>query len=274
MNYFEDFYQLDDKKLTLQVGKLANASETSVIGRLGDTCVLVTINKGKKDENLDYLPLFIEYVEKLYAGGRIKGSRWVKREGKPTDEAVLIARLIDRGVRPFFPKNYRKSIQIIITLLSVDGVSSPEILAAITTSAALHISSIPWKGPLATVRMGYVKGAGDSFLLNPDHSEMALSQMDMIITASKEKTVMLEVEAEELSEDVVKKGVIESKKEISKIIDFIENFRKKVGQPKEEVNEKDKVDKVIQIIKKDHEKEIRKRIWRQFIGGRSFCKIS
>ena len=256
MKYFEDSYQLDDKKLTLQVGKLAQASDTSVLGRIGDTCVLVTINKGKKDEDLDYLPLGVEYVEKLYAGGRIKGSRWVKREGKPTDEAILIARLIDRGIRPFFPKTYRKSIQIIITLLSVDGVSSPEILAAITTSAAIHISSIPWNGPLATIRMGYVKAEGDTFLLNPDISELALSQMDMVMTASKDKVVMLEVEAEELEEDIIKKGIIEAKKETSKIIAFIESFRKKVGQPKETINEKDSVEKIMQILKKDFNKEI------------------
>jgi len=256
MNYFEDFYQLDDKKLTLQVGKLANASETSVIGRLGDTCVLVTINKGKKDENLDYLPLFIEYVEKLYAGGRIKGSRWVKREGKPTDEAVLIARLIDRGVRPFFPKNYRKSIQIIITLLSVDGVSSPEILAAITTSAALHISSIPWKGPLATVRMGYIKAEGNTFILNPDESEQKLSQMDMIVTATKDKTVMLEIGAEELSEDEINKGIEEAKKETSKIIEFIEEVRKKIGKPKEEFVDKESTEKIIDVLNKEFKKEL------------------
>ena len=256
MKYFEDSYQLDDKKLTLQVGKLANASETSVIGRLGDTCVLVTINKGKKDENLDYLPLFIEYVEKLYAGGRIKGSRWVKREGKPTDEAVLIARLIDRGVRPFFPKNYRKSIQIIITLLSVDGVSSPEILAAITTSAALHISSIPWKGPLATVRMGYIKAEGNTFILNPDESEQKLSQMDMIVTATKDKTVMLEIGAEELSEDEINKGIEEAKKETSKIIEFIEEVRKKIGKPKEEFVDKESTEKIIDVLNKEFKKEL------------------
>jgi len=256
MKYFEDSYQLDDKKLTLQVGKLAQASDTSVLGRIGDTCVLVTVNKGKKDEDLDYLPLGVEYVEKLYAGGRIKGSRWVKREGKPTDEAILIARLIDRGIRPFFPKTYRKSIQIIITLLSVDGVSSPEILAAITTSAAIHISSIPWNGPLATIRMGYVKGEGDTFLLNPDISALALSQMDMVMTASKDKVVMLEVEAEELGEDVIKKGIIEAKKETSKIINFIEDFRKKVGQPKETLNEKDSVEQIMQVLKKDFSREI------------------
>jgi len=255
MNYFEDSYQLDDKKLTLQVGKLAKASETSVLGRLGDTCVLVTVNKGK-EEDLDYLPLFIEYVEKLYAGGRIKGSRWVKREGKPTDEAVLIARLIDRGVRPFFPKNYRKSIQIIITLLSVDGISSPEILAAITTSAALHISSIPWKGPLATVRMGYIKAEGNTFILNPDESEQKLSQMDMIVTATKDKTVMLEVGAEELSEDEINKGIEEAKKETSKIIEFIEEVRKKIGKPKEEFVDKESTEKIVDVLNKEFKKEL------------------
>src|SRR3990167_2718256 len=249
MKLFEDSYQLDDKKLTLQVGKLAQASTTSILGRLGDTCVLVTVNKGKKDEDLDYLPLGIEYVEKLYAGGKIKGSRWVKREGRPTDEAILNARLIDRGIRPFFPKSYRKSIQVIITLLSVDGVSSPEILAAITTSAAIHISSIPWNGPLGTVRMGYINGERDSYLLNPDPSELALSQMDMVVTASKDKTVMLEVEAEELSEEIVNKGISEAKKEIVKIIDFIENFRKKVGEPKEEIKQDESTEQIIKLIK-------------------------
>ncbi|MFH1827459.1 MAG: polyribonucleotide nucleotidyltransferase [bacterium] len=256
MSYFEESYQLDDKKLTLQVGKLAKASETSVLGRLGDTCVLVTVNKGKKEEDLDYLPLGVEYVEKLYAGGRIKGSRWVKREGKPTDEAILIARLIDRGIRPFFPKNYRKSVQIVITLLSVDGVSSPEILAAITTSAALHISSIPWNGPLATVRMGYINAEGNSYILNPDETELAHSKMDMIVTASKNKTVMVEVEAEELNEDIIEKGIIEAKKEISKLIVFIENIRGRIGHPKDEVVEKNLTEPLIKILNKDFKKEI------------------
>src|SRR3990167_1602912 len=229
MNYFEDFYQLDDKKLTLQVGKLANASETSVIGRLGDTCVLVTINKGKKDENLDYLPLFIEYVEKLYAGGRIKGSRWVKREGKPTDEAVLIARLIDRGIRPFFPKNYRKSIQVIITLLSVDGVNSHEILATNAVSAALHVSSLPWNGPIATTRVGYVTAEGKgSFLAHPNEEEQSFSKLDLIVSSSKDKVVMLEAKAEEFTEKTIFEGIKLAKEENKKIIAFVEKIREKV----------------------------------------------
>src|SRR3989344_3023717 len=156
MKFTEVTTELNNSKLTFQVGKLAKASHVSILGRLGDTCVLITINTAAAKEDMDYLPLSVEYVEKLYAGGRIKGSRWVKREGKPSDEAILNARLIDRSIRPLFPKSYRKAILVVITLLSVDGVNSPEILAALTVSAALQISAIPWNGPLATTRIGHV----------------------------------------------------------------------------------------------------------------------
>src|SRR3989344_3887092 len=140
----EESIQIDDQTLTLQIGKLARAADIAVYGKLGDTCVLVTIVTAESREDIDYLPLHVEYVEKLYAGGRIKGSRWVKREGRPSDDAILKARLIDRSIRPLFPSHYRRDVQIIITLLSVDGINSPEILSAIATSAALAISSIPW----------------------------------------------------------------------------------------------------------------------------------
>src|SRR5207247_9977869 len=129
--------QLRDQKLTFQVGKLAQAADVSVFASLGETCVLVTVTSAEASEDIDYLPLHVEYVEKLYAGGRIKGSRWVKREGRPSDEAILRGRLIDRSIRPLFPKDYRREVQIIITLLSVDVVNLPEILSAIATSASL-----------------------------------------------------------------------------------------------------------------------------------------
>src|SRR3990172_2413502 len=141
MKRFEDSIQLGDQKLTFQFGKLAQAADVSVFASLGETCVIVTVTSAEASEDIDYLPLHVEYVEKLYAGGRIKGSRWVKREGKPSDEAVLNARLIDRSIRPLFPKSYRKNIQVVITLLSIDGVNSPEILGALTAFTALHISA-------------------------------------------------------------------------------------------------------------------------------------
>ena len=119
--------EIGGKTLTLEVGLLAQQATSSVLARLGDTMVLVTVVMGKERSDIDYFPLTVEYVERLYAGGRIKGSRWVKREGRPTDDAVLTARLIDRSVRPLFPKEFKKEVQIIATVLSVDGENSPDV---------------------------------------------------------------------------------------------------------------------------------------------------
>src|SRR3990170_1319365 len=140
MNKIEESIVIDDKKLTLQFGKLAQAVDSSVYATLGDTAVLVTVAVGEENPNLDYFPLSVEYAEKLYAGGIIKGSRWVKREGRPSDDAVLKGRIIDRSIRPLFPKTYKKQVQVVITLLSVDGVNDSEILSEIAVSAGLSFS--------------------------------------------------------------------------------------------------------------------------------------
>ena len=258
MKYLEESIDINGQKLTFQVGKVAFFSTTSVFGRLGDTCVLVTVTLGKKNENIDYLPLSVEYVEKLYAGGRIKGSRWVKREGRPSDEAVLKARLIDRSIRPLFPKGFRQEVQIIVTLLSVDGVNSPEILAVLTTSAALHLSPIPWAGPIATLRIGYIKANGSegSFIVNPDEEDEKYSILDLVVSSTKEKVVMIETKAEELSENLLLEGINLAKKESQKIIDFIDNLRKKVGQPKIPFSASVFNEKLIQVLREDFDKEI------------------
>ena len=258
MKYLEESIDINGQKLTFQVGKVAFFSTTSVFGRLGDTCVLVTVTLGKKNENIDYLPLSVEYVEKLYAGGRIKGSRWVKREGRPSDEAVLKARLIDRSIRPLFPKGFRQEVQIIVTLLSVDGVNSPEILASLTTSAALHLSPIPWAGPIATLRIGYIKANGSegSFIVNPDEEDEKYSILDLVVSSTKEKVVMIETKAEELSENLLLEGINLAKKESQKIIDFIDNLRKKVGQPKIPFSASVFNEKLIQVLREDFDKEI------------------
>ena len=258
MKYLEESIDINGQKLTFQVGKVAFFSTTSVFGRLGDTCVLVTVTLGKENQNIDYLPLSVEYVEKLYAGGRIKGSRWVKREGRPSDEAVLKARLIDRSIRPLFPKGFRQEVQIIITLLSVDGVNSPEILAALTTSAALHLSPIPWAGPIATLRIGYIKANSSegSFIVNPDEEDEKYSILDLVVSSTKEKVVMIETKAEELSENLLLEGINLAKKESQKIIDFIDNLRKKVGQPKIPFSASVFNEKLIQVLREDFDKEI------------------
>src|SRR5476649_593633 len=160
--------EIAGKKLTLETGQLAVQATAAVLARLGDTVVLVTVVEGGKSD-LDYFPLSVEYGERLYAGGKIKGSRWVKREGQPSDDAVLAGRLIDRSIRPLFPKSFKREVQVIITVLSVDVENNPDIVALNAVSAALAMSRIPWKGPIAGIRMGYVEGNGEqeaSFLLN------------------------------------------------------------------------------------------------------------
>lgn len=257
MNIVEDSIEINGQKLTLQTGKLARAATTSIFARLGDTCVLVTVTLGHEREEIDYLPLQVEYVEKLYAGGRIKGSRWVKREGRPSDEAILKARLIDRAIRPLFPKNYRKAIQIIITLLSVDGINSPEIISAIATSAALHLSPIPWDGPISIMRVGYVKDNGrGSFILNPVEADQVYSDLDLLVASNKDKVIMIETKAEELPESLIFEGIKMAKEANKKIIQFIEKLSKKAGQPKEKINKSLVDEKLLQILKKDFKKNL------------------
>jgi polyribonucleotide nucleotidyltransferase len=253
----EESLDINGQKLTLQTGKLANAATTSILGSLGETCVLVTVTVGNDHEDIDYLPLQVEYVERLYAGGRIKGSRWVKREGRPSDDAILKARIIDRSIRPLFPKNYRRDIQIIITLLSVDGVNSPEIVSAISTSAALHLSPIPWQGPISTIRVGYVKdGETGSFAVNPTEDVQTYSVMDLIVSSNKDKVVMIETEAEDLKEEIIIEGIKQAKEENRKIISFIEGLRKKVGRTKEVVDTPLVDEKIINVLKKDYKKHL------------------
>lgn len=257
MTITEDSIEINGQKLTLQTGKLATAATASVFARLGDTCVLVTVTVGRDHEDIDYLPLSVEYVEKLYAGGRIKGSRWVKREGRASDDAVLKARLIDRSIRPLFPKNYRRDIQVIITLLSVDGVNSPDMLSAIAVSAALHISSIPWNGPISTIRIGYVKNNGEgTFMVNPTEGDELYSGLDLVVSSSKEKVIMIETTAEEFSEKLILAGIKLAKKENGKIISFIEKLQKKVGVKKEIVDKPLFDEKLLQVLKKDFKKNL------------------
>lgn len=240
MKKIERSIEINNQTLTLQFGQLAQQSTSSVMARLGDTVVLVTAVAGAQRDDLDYFPLSVEYVEKLYAGGRIKGSRWVKKEGRPTDDAILKGRLIDRSIRPLFPKNYKRDVQVIITTLAVDGVNSPEIVGAIAVSAALHVSSIPFKTPISTMRIGYMKdpenGQG-AFIVNPTEDEQDHSELDLIISSSKEKVVMVETEASQLPESIVFEGIKLAKQENAKIIDFIESLRAEFGVEKEVVAE-------------------------------------
>ncbi|GIW64826.1 MAG: polyribonucleotide nucleotidyltransferase [Patescibacteria group bacterium] len=263
MNVFEDSIEIDGQKLTLQFGKLAQAVDTSVYATLGETAVLVTVAVGPENTNIDYFPLTVEYAEKLYAGGLIKGSRWVKREGRPSDEAVLTGRLIDRSIRPLFPKTYKKQVQVVITLLSVDGVNDPAVLSCIATSAALAVSSVPWNGPISTLRIGYVSinDSGESeLILNPTENEEEFSSLDLLVSTTKDKVLMIETKAKMIDDKIIQEGIEMAKKEGRKIIEFIEEIAKKIGKKKDIIPPEPDYSSIIKIIKSKYEEPLNQAI--------------
>ncbi|HCC84149.1 MAG TPA: polyribonucleotide nucleotidyltransferase, partial [Candidatus Pacebacteria bacterium] len=162
-------YHLDipvgDKTIHLEVGKYSQQTAAAVLASMGETVVHCTVALGRETD-LGYFPLSVEYVEKLFAGGIIKGSRWVKREGRPTDDSVLKGRVIDRTMRPLFPEGLKNEVQVVNTVFSYDGENDPDVVAMLASAAALHISQIPFNGPVAGIRVGYRK-ADDQFLINP-----------------------------------------------------------------------------------------------------------
>lgn len=248
MKTFEKSLSLQGGELKLQFGKLAQAVDASVYATLNGAAVLVTVAVGPENPAIDYFPLSVEYVEKLYAGGLIKGSRWIKREGRPSDDAVLTGRLIDRSVRPLFPKSYKKQVQVVVTLLSVDGNTPVEILSSIAASAALAMSSIPWDGPISTTKIGYHQ----SFLVNPTEDQMRTSSLNLVVSYTKEKVVMIETEADAVKDDVIQEGIEVAKKENRKVIEFIESLRETVGRKKNPVAEAEENNELQEIIKRSY----------------------
>ncbi len=254
MNKFlEKSIELNGSTLTLQFGKLAQQSTSSVVATHGETTVLVTVVAGKVRDDIDYFPLSVEYSEKLYAGGRIKGSRWVKKEGRPTDDAILKGRLIDRSIRPLFPKSYKRDVQIIITTLSVDSINSAEIVGSIAVSAALHVSSIPFMTPISTMRIGYKDG---NYIVSPTLPEQKTSDLDLIISSANGKVVMIETQANELPDSIIQEGIKLAVKENARIIEFIESVREEIGEPKEEVKPDEKEEKMYKILKDNFKDEL------------------
>ena len=249
--------EINGVKLTFETGELAAQATAAVLARLGDTVVLVTVVEGGKSD-LDYFPLSVEYGERLYAGGRIKGSRWVKREGQPSDDAILAGRLIDRSIRPLFPKSFKNDVQVIVTVLSVDGENQADVLALNAVSAALAISRIPWSGPIGAVRVGCVKESGNgesACIINPG-SEQKYSELDLVVSQLKDKTNMIEAEALQISEAILVEAVELAHVETSKIIDLIEDLVKKVGTKKLVVPLENTLSEAKSLIEKSYKAEV------------------
>ncbi len=264
MKKVEKSIELGGRKLTLQTGVLAEQASGAILARYGDTVVLATVVAAPMKQDLGYFPLTVEYQERLYAGGRIKGSRWVKREGRPSDDEILSARLIDRSIRPLFPKEYKgKDVQVMLMVLSVDSENDPMILSAIAASAAIATSPIPWKGPVGTIKVGLKDGV---YSTNPTDSELSSSELDLVVSATDEAVVMIEAGAKEVNEEEVLGGIEYAKKESEKVIELIDSLVKETGQEKEVLAKEEKSltlekkvkeaakDKIIDLIEKTSKK--------------------
>jgi len=218
------------RTLSLETGRLAGQADAAVVGRYGDTMVLVTAVSVPASEDLGYFPLAVDYEERLYAAGIISSSRFMKREGRPSEEAILTGRLIDRSVRPLFPKDYFNEVQVIITVLSYDQENDPDVPAMFATSAALSISPIPWSGPITFVRVGLKDG---SFILNPTKTDHEYSDLDLAVSLSRDKVIMIETGAKEVPEGAVLDAIKFGKKQVKEATDFLSQFIKENAREKE-----------------------------------------
>lgn len=221
--------QWGERKLSLSTGKLAFQAGGSVLARYGDTVVLATATSAAPKEDVDFFPLTVDYEERHYAGGRISSSRFIKREGRPSEEAVLTSRLIDRSVRPLFPKDFYNQVHVTITVLSIDQENDPGILGIVASSAAIAISDIPWNGPVGAISVGYKDGA---YLLNPTEQDLSVSDLDLVVAGTKDGIHMVEAGANEVAEQVVIDAFDYAHKNLQPVLDLIADLTKEVGKPK------------------------------------------
>ena len=227
----EKRYEMDlaGRKLTVSIGKLANLANGSVLITYGDTVVLVTACVSKEPrEGIDFFPLSVEYEERLYSVGKIPGG-FIKREGKPTEKAILTSRLIDRPIRPLFPHGFRNDVQVITTVLSVDPDSQPEVAAMIGSSVALSISDIPFMGPTGSVVVGLIDG---KYVINPTFEQREKSTMHLTVSGTKDAIMMVEAGAKEVPEDIILGAILTGHEEIKKIVEFQEKIVEDIGKPK------------------------------------------
>ena len=221
--------ELAGRKLTIETGKIAELSNGNVIVRYGETVVMVNVTSAKEPkEDVDFFPLSVDYEEKLYAVGKIPGS-FTKREGKPTDKAILTSRAIDRPLRPLFPKDFRNDTCVVATVLSVEPDNSPEVCAMIGASAALSISDIPFGGPTAAVAVGYVD---NEIVINPTLEQREKSRLTLTVAGTLNKITMIEAGADEISNDIMLEAIKQAHEEIKKICNFISDIKAEIGKPK------------------------------------------
>ena len=228
-NFKKFHYTLAGRPLVIETGKVAGLANGSCLVRYGETVVLCCATASEKPrDGIDFLPLSVDFEERMYAAGKIPGG-YLKREGKPSEKAVLTSRVIDRPVRPLFPKDLRNDVALTLTVMSVDPDCSPEITAMIGASCALSISDIPWNGPIGGVFMGLVDG---KLVVNPTEAEQKVSDLQLTVAASMEKVVMIEAGANEVDDDTMFEAIMLAHKEIKDLLEFIGAIVDEIGKPK------------------------------------------
>ena len=254
------------RKLEIETGRFAGQAGGNCTVRYGDTVVLATATMSKTPrEGVDFLPLSVEYEEKMYAAGKIKGSRFIKREGRPTDEAVLTGRFIDRAIRPLFDESIRNDIQVVLTVLSVDQENDPDIPALVAASCALMISDIPWQGPISGIRVGQIDG---EWVLNPSYEAREKSILDLAIAGTPQRVIMIEAGAQEVPEEIFVDAFAFGQKHLSKPIELIEKVAKECGREKATLKDNDETDEEDESKVSKEEKEKILDLTRKFIDER------
>lgn len=214
------------RTLTIKTGKLAKQADAAVTVQYGDTSVLATVVEAKEErEGIDFFPLMVEFEERLYAAGMIKGSRWIKREGRPSDEAILTGRMIDRSIRPLFAADSKKDVQVIITVLSADMQNDYDIISLVAASGALAIAGLNWRGPIVGVRVGRLEG---KYIFNPTYAERELSDLDLIVAGTGKKIIMIEANGKEVKEADMFEAIQVGQKELQPAWELIKEVQKNV----------------------------------------------
>ena len=235
-NYKVFNYELAGRPLTIETGKMAGLANGSCLVRYGDTCILACATASARPrDGIDYMPLSVDFEERLYSVGRIPGG-YFRREGKPTEKAILTSRVIDRPIRPLFPKDLRNDINLSMTVLAVDHDNSPEIAAMIGASIALSISDIPWNGPIGGVFVGMVDG---KFIINPNVEQRERSTLELTVAGTEKKVVMIEAGAKEVSDEDMFNAIMFAHEEIKNIVKFINSIVAEIGKPKFEYEHHD-----------------------------------
>ena len=225
--------ELAGRTLIIETGRVAQQASGAVTVRMGDTMLLVTaVMSSAPREGIDFFPLTCDYEEKLYAAGKIPGG-FIRREGRPSEQAILNSRLIDRPIRPLFPKDFRNDVQVVATVWSVDQEADPACMAINGASTALTISNIPFQGPIGAVRIGYLD---DQLVVNPPVTKMEESRLDLVVAGTRDAIIMVEAGAKEVPEEVIVEGMRLAQREIARICDMQEAFAREVGKPKLEVH--------------------------------------